>query len=352
MGFTARFAAQAAAYEGCRPGRVLSQYGGLYRVMCEGGERLAEVSGRFRFEAQKPADYPAVGDFVMLGNATGAAGNAVIHHLLPRKSAFVRKAAGGAGGEQVVASNIDTVFLCMAMQEDFNLRRLERYLAVAWDSGAAPVVVLTKADLCDDVEARREEARAAAGYADLLVTSALDADAPNQLARYIAPGQTVAFIGSSGVGKSTLINRLLGEEKLETGGLRGDGKGRHTTTRRELVLLAGGGMVIDTPGMRELGLESADLSRAFADIDALAGECKYANCTHTAEPGCAVQAALAEGALAPQRLASYQKLQKEARYEGLNARQIETAKLTEMFREVGGMKKARKLLKEKKRDRF
>ena len=298
-------------------GRVLLQERGLYRVVSEAGEQMAEVSGRLRHGAKGAADFPAVGDFVWLEGGA-AQGNAVIQGILPRRSVFVRRAAGSGCAEQVVAANIDTVFICMALNGDFNLRRLERYLAVAWDSGAVPVVVLTKADLCGDMARRLGEVRKAAAGAEVLTVSAVEPDGWRALLPYIGRGRTVALAGSSGVGKSTLINRLLGEERLVTGGLRSDDRGRHTTTRRELFLLETGGMVIDTPGMRELGLWAVDsgVEQSFSDIEALAAQCRFRNCSHTGEPGCAVRAALASGELSGERLQSYQKLCAESRYAG------------------------------------
>ncbi|WP_195267193.1 ribosome small subunit-dependent GTPase A [Eubacterium sp. 1001713B170207_170306_E7] len=352
MGMTDQFLAAAGQYSGLYAGRVVSQYKDAYRVMTEEDTLMAEVSGRLRYGAAGSSDFPAVGDFVMLDRQSGGGGNAIIHQVLPRKSAFIRKAAGTAQDGQVVASNIDTVFICMAMNHDFNLRRLERYLAIGWDSGAAPVVVLTKSDLCENPAACLAEVQSVAVGADVLLTTALDGAGVEPVLPYMKPGRTVAFIGSSGVGKSTLINRLTGEENLATNGLRNDDRGRHTTTRRELILLAGGAMVIDTPGMRELGVESADLDKAFSDIEALARACKFRDCTHTAEPGCAVQKAVEDGALDPQRLASYHKLKKEAGYEGLNAREIEAKKLERMFGSVGGMKNARRVLKDKDKRKY
>ncbi len=214
---------------------------------------------------------------------------------------------------QVVAANIDTIFICMSLNNDFNLRRLERYLSIAWDSGAVPVVVLTKSDLCDDVSAMLSEIQKIAIGLDVVVTSGMTSDGYRAIMKYIAPGQTVAFIGSSGVGKSTLINRILGESLIETREIRKDDRGRHSTTRRELFITPTGGAVIDTPGMREIGLESVNLSKAFIDIDELAEQCKYSNCRHENEPGCVVKKAIEDGAISEERLQSYKKLKKEAK---------------------------------------
>lgn len=351
LGLSQSFLAESDLYTGLIVGRVISQYRDLYKVMCENGVLTAEVAGKFRFDVINLSDYPAVGDFVMLDRDTDINGNAIIHNVLTRKSAFIRKAAGTSNDEQIVAANIDTVFICMSLNNDFNLRRLERYLSIAWDSKAIPVVVLTKSDLSDDLDQKLAAVNTVALGTDVLVTTSMSEDGYQQVLKYIKESQTVAFIGSSGVGKSTLINRLLGESILATKGLRNDDKGKHTTSRRELVVLQGGGMVIDTPGMRELGLESADLSKAFSDIDELSTLCKFRDCTHTNEPGCAIQKAVCDGILSAERLESYRKLKKETKYEGLNSKQIETVKLKEMFSGVGGMKNARKLIKEKNKKR-
>ncbi len=346
-GASQRFFAEATLYPGLFLARVVSQYKDLYKIAAGQGELWAEVSGRFRHEAATPSDYPAVGDFVMVDRDRGDEGNAVIHHVLTRKSSFERTAVGTGHQSQVVAANIDIVFICMSLNNDYNPSRLERYLSVAWSSGASPVVVLTKADLCGGLPALLAEVSAIAPGAEIVTTSSFDQASCDRLLAYLKPGVTASFIGSSGVGKSTLINRLAGEELLATSATRQDDKGRHTTTRRELLLLPQGGVVIDTPGMRELGVESADLSKSFADIDTLAARCRFRDCSHTTEPGCAIRQALEAGELDKRRLANYQKLKREAKYDGLSSRQIETEKLEAMFAEVGGMKKARSFIRAK-----
>lgn len=342
-GLSDKFIAESKLYN-LSVGRIISQDKGLYKTVTENGEFKAQITGKLRYNSVNISDYPAVGDFVMLEENDG---NAVIHHVLNRKSAFIRKAAGTSNNNQVVAANVDTVFICMSLNKDFNLRRLERYISIGWDSGAIPVVVLTKSDLCSDIDSTLAELSDITIGLDILVTSSM-ADDYESIKKYILPGKTVAFIGSSGVGKTTLINKLMGEDIFETKEIRNDDRGRHTTTKRELILLPEGGIVIDTPGMRELGIESADFSKAFADIDELSKMCKFSDCTHTKEPGCAVKKAVETSSLSGERLESYFKLKKEANYNGLNSKQIEKQKIERMFKDVGGMKNARKIIKKKK----
>ena len=294
--------------------RVISQEKGRYCLSYENGELQAVLSGKFRYTAKSPLDYPAVGDYLLADfNEDDIS---VIHYLLPRKSVFLRKAAGTASVLQVVSANIDTLLLCMALNSDFNLRRLERYLPVGWESGATPVVVLTKSDLCDNLGQKLSLVRSAAIGVDIVVTSSTETDGYLALLPYLDPDKTVAFLGSSGVGKSSLINRLLGKNRLKTNDLRNDRKGRHTTTHRELFTLPNGSFVIDTPGMRELGLWNIGegLETAFSDIDALSSRCRFKNCSHNSEPGCAIRAALQNGSLSKERWQSYKKLAAESAF--------------------------------------
>lgn len=351
LGLTGRFEQEAAMYEGLFLARVSVQHKNLYKVFTENGEIQAEVSGKIDFNARDSSDYPVVGDWVMVDRIDDSGGNAIIHHILRRKSAFERKAAGTSNQTQVVAANIDTVFICMSLNNNFNLRRLERYLAIAWDSMASPVIILTKSDLCDNISARLSQVHAIALGVDVLVTTSMDDDGYAALNNYLGQGKTAAFIGSSGVGKSTLINRLMGEEILVTREIREDDRGKHTTTHRQLIALPKGGVVIDTPGMRELQLESADLTRSFADIEDLAQSCRFHDCTHQKEPGCAVREAIEKGILPAERLGSYQKLQTELSYQGLNSRQTEQEKIKRMFGGTGAMKQARTFFKEKNKHR-
>ena len=291
--------------------RVIAQEKGFYRITDGTEIKTAVVSGKFRFEAARASDFPTVGDYVLVRQSEND-GNAVIESLFPRKSIFVRRAAGKGSGEQAVAANIDTVFICMSLNENYNLRRLERYLSVAYDSGAEPVIILTKADLCNDTESAVREARRIAPGVDVIAISSLDG-AYREIKRFISPGKTAAFLGSSGVGKSTLINKLAGAELIVTRETGNGGKGRHTTTHRELITLPDGAFVIDTPGMRELGMwdSGEGIETAFSDIEELTKKCRFSNCTHTSEPGCAVTAALKLGTLDTDRWKSFLMLKSE-----------------------------------------
>lgn len=342
---------EAAQYPGLYLARVSIQHRGLYLVVTENGETQAEISGKLEYLARDITDYPVVGDWVMVDRPDNEDGNAIIHYRLPRRSVFERKAAGTSNQSQIIAANIDTVFICMSLNNDFNLRRLERYLAIVWESMAVPVVVLTKADLCNDISAKLAEVYSSAIGVEVLVTTGMSADGYAEINKYLGEGKTVAFVGSSGVGKSTLINRLMGEELLVTKEIDANDRGRHATTRRQLLLVPGGGVVIDTPGMRELQLDSVDLAKSFADIEELALSCRYADCSHQSEPGCAVNDAVREGRLSAERLSSYQKLQIEINYQGLNSRQLEKEKINRMFGGIGAMKQAMDEAKQKRKRR-
>lgn len=297
--------------EGLAPARVLREERESCIVVTEGGEAVAETSGRLRHAAASRLDLPAVGDWVAV-RPTGGAGPAVIQAVVPRRNRVARKAAGEAASPQVLAANVDVLLTVMALDGDFNARRLERYAALAWESEALPLVVLTKSDVSEDVEGRIAAARAAAPGADVLTVSAVTGAGVSDLAARLAPARTHALVGMSGVGKSTLVNLLSGEDVQDVRGVRAsDGRGRHTTTRRDLVALPGGALLVDTPGMRELALWDGPGETAFAEIGALASACRFRDCRHEREPGCAVRSAAEEGRLDPGRLTGFRKLLKE-----------------------------------------
>ena len=318
--------------------RVIAQEKGIYRISNGTDVKPASVSGKYRYEAATVSDYPAVGDYV-IAEWPEDDSNAVIRSLFPRKSCFIRKAAGSGKQEQVVAANIDTVFICMSLNNNFNIRRLERYLSLTYDSGATPVVILTKADLCGDVAGKIAEAQSAAPGVDVLAVSSLVGEY-NAVLKYILHGKTVAFLGSSGVGKSTLINKLTGIDLIATREVGNDDKGRHTTTHRELIALENGAFVIDTPGMRELGMWDNDggIDTAFRDIEALSHACRFSDCSHTTEPGCAVRAALADGTLDGARWESYRKLKTENEFAADSSRYLEAKRAK--FKEIAKINKS------------
>lgn len=294
------------AEAGLRPARVAVQHRGAWEVATEEDDRLVEVTGRFRHAAE-PGDLPVVGDWVGLRDEK-------IDVVLARRSRFSRKTPFTEVAEQVLVANVEVAFLVMGLDErDFNVRRLERYLTTAWEGGATPVIVLNKADLAFDLELQIAQTESVAFGVPVHVVTATAGEGVEVLRAYLAGAKTGVLLGSSGVGKSTLINALVGEERFATGEVRGDGRGRHTTTHRELLVLPGGGLLIDTPGLRELQLWETDegLDKAFADISELMAECRFSDCAHDTEPGCAVRAALADGSLPAERWESYLKLQRE-----------------------------------------
>ena len=298
------------------PARIVEESRIIYRVRSARGEYPAQIAGKIRYLAQARGDFPAVGDWVAIAPTEGS--QARIECILPRKTKLSRKVAGRELSEQIVAANVDTVFVVSSLNREFNLRRIERYLTLVWDSGAAPVVLLNKADLCADAGAQASEVEGIAPGIPVLPLSALQGGGVESVRNYISPGGTAAFVGSSGVGKSTIINALLGATSLRVQPVReDDDRGRHTTTSRQMIFLPGGGIVIDTPGMRELQLWDSEqgLSRAFEDIEALAKNCKFRNCAHGGEPGCAVEAAILGGRLEAERLENHRKLQAELRFQ-------------------------------------
>jgi ribosome biogenesis GTPase len=313
LGFGPFFATQLDRLEQDRPGlvpaRIAADGAGIYHLLgCRA--RLGELSGRLRHELSG-IDRPAVGDWVAIADD---AERAVIHQVLRRRTAMIRRAADTDATAQMIAANVDVFCLVTSANRDLNPRRIERYLTAVWESGATPVIVLNKVDLVDDLEPLAQAIAPVALGVPTVEVSALTGVGIDALREHVGRGTTVGLVGSSGVGKSSLINRLVGHEVQHVSDIReDDARGRHTTTRRELVLLPGGGVLVDTPGMRELGLveDEGGIDAAFADIAAIAQACRFNDCLHESEPGCAVQAALYTGTLNPERLRSYRKLQRE-----------------------------------------
>jgi ribosome biogenesis GTPase len=351
LGWSPRFAEAFAPHReaGLEPARVSLEHTHIYRVLTPDGERLARVSGRLRHAAARRADFPAVGDWVAIEPA--APGHeARIRVVLPRVTQFSRRAAGDRTEQQVVAANIDVVFLVSGLDHDFNPRRIERYLVTAWESGAAPVIVLNKADLVPDPGRFATEVAGIAPGVPVLTMSAKKPESLDGVRAQLTRGRTAALLGMSGVGKSSIANALIGEAVLRTHDVRvSDSRGRHTTTGRQLLLLPGGGVLIDTPGMRELQLwdSTEPAATTFSDIATLAEHCRFRDCRHASEPGCAVVAAAETGTLAPARLESYRKLQDEQAF--LATQQDERARLEQKRAGRIGAKALRKRLKDKGR---
>jgi ribosome biogenesis GTPase len=315
LGWTEGLAAQFEphARAGLVPGRIRLEHNHVYRVLGEGREWLAEASGRLKYEATGRSELPAVGDWVAL-RPDEAEGRALIRAILPRRTWFSRRAAGRRTDEQVVAANIDTVLVVFGLDRPVKRKAIERYLVVAGRSGAEPVVVLNKADLSSDLADDVAAARVATGKVPVIAVSATGSPGVRALEPLLVHGKTLALLGPSGVGKSSIVNRLLGDELLPTGEVREwDSRGRHTSVHRQLVVRAAGGLIVDTPGMRELRLwdDEAPVETTFADVEALSGNCRFRDCRHDREPGCAIKAAVESGALDAERYESFMKLQRE-----------------------------------------
>lgn len=331
-----------------QPGRVFIEFNYIFRVYVDGGETEAVLAGSLKHHAASRSELPAVGDWVVVRKRPEDERGAIVA-VLPRRSRFSRRMAGNVTDEQVVAANVNVVFIVMGLDDDFNLRRLERYLLLGRESGAAPVVLLTKPDLTDDVPARVADVTAVAGDVPVHVLSPKFNEGVDQVVHYLTPGRTGALLGSSGVGKTTIINRLVGSEVRRTRDVRqSDSRGRHTTTNRELVMLPNGGLLIDTPGMREIQLWDVEdaVRETFDDIEALAAECHFTDCRHRDEPRCAVKQAVADGRLPAERLESYHKLQDELAH--LSRQQDERALIEEKRRGKIGAKALRQHLKSKR----
>lgn len=300
--------------EGTIPARITAAHRERYDILCEKGEASAQLKASVYYIDYTDEPYPTVGDFVLI--RYNPLGESQIVKTLPRTSYFARKDPDAGRGEQAVAANFDYVFLFSSLNEEFNIKRLERYLTVARQSGAEPVIILTKADLTENFTTMLHQTELIAMGTKILVVSAKSGYGMKEAEAYLQPGKTIVCLGSSGVGKSSLINELAGEEIMKVNTIRKDDKGRHTTTHRQLILLNSGAMIIDTPGMRELGLWSADtgLEEAFADVEVYLGQCKFSDCTHQNEPGCAVRAALNRGDLSRDRWQQYLRLKEEVTY--------------------------------------
>ena len=315
FGWNAHFQTHFQSYDadGFEPGRVALEYNQFYRVYTAAGEILAETTGKLRYEAASRAELPAVGDWVALKKRPDQE-HARIHAILPRKSCFTRKVVDRKTEEQVVGANIDTLLLVTSLNQDFKPRRLERYVAVAVESGARPVLLLSKSDLCDDLPEKLAALEALAEHAPIHALSVKRGIGLEALAPYFVAGQTVAILGSSGVGKSTLVNYLMGFDRQKVKEIRADdGEGMHATRHRELIVLPSGGLVLDTPGMRELQLWETDdgMDQVFGDVETLIAACRFSNCQHGTEPGCAIRTALTDGTLEAGHYHNYVRLQGE-----------------------------------------
>lgn len=331
--------------QGLDVGRICCENRSSYQLFSKYGELTGNISGKLRHNNDNRKNFPAVGDWVVFEKIMNEK-KAVIHHILPRKSKFSRKTAGSITDEQILAANIDTVFIVSSLNYDFNPRRIERYLTMAWNSGANPVIILTKSDLCNNLDQILPQIESIAFGTRIHVISNVLNHGLDILRQYLTHGKTIALIGSSGVGKSTLINKLTGEGNLQTGELRKNiDKGKHTTTNRQIYILPDGGLIIDTPGMRELQLWNVNngLSQYFDDIENLTRNCRYSNCKHDSEPECAVKAAISQGLLDKCRYESYVKMKNELDYlskrQSQKSSQIEKEKWKNIHKQIRNFKK-------------
>ncbi|MEN6521546.1 MAG: ribosome small subunit-dependent GTPase A [Armatimonadota bacterium] len=350
LGFNSHFAGHFMSYEteGLSAGRVSLEHKNSYIIYTERGETPAIVSGRMHYDAPEQLGFPVVGDWVAAHILDEEPQRAIIHAILPRKSKFSRKEPGKRTSEQPVAANIDTVFIVVGLDHNFSVRRIERYLTLAWESGAEPAVILTKSDLSDAVEEQLSEVQSSAPGVPVHAVSVFEDRRLHQLSDYLTEGKTIALLGSSGVGKSTIVNYLIGKDVQSVQEVReADSRGRHTTTRRQMFVLPSGGLVIDTPGMRELQLWDADegLAGAFEDIENLARGCRFSDCSHNNEPGCKVRQALENGDLDSARFENYRKMLKELNYlerrQDVAASLIEKEKWKKIHKQVKGLNKGR-----------
>ena len=318
--------------------RISGEYEKIYKIVTEGGEKTAEISGNMKYNAEGRFDYPVVGDWVLVKGHKNS-DRYIIKKIIPRQTKVSRKVAGKKSEEQIISANIDYIFIMSDLKDDYNINRLERYLTIAWDSGAKPIIVLNKADLCNkkDIENKKSEVEKIAFGVPVHVISCKKNRGLTEINRYLSSGTTISLIGSSGVGKSTLINQIIGRTKQKTNNTRkSDGKGKHTTTAREIIIIPDKGVIIDTPGMREIQLWNNDsgINSTFADIEKLSKRCKFNDCTHTHEPNCAVKDAINSGDLSEDRLKNFHKMKREMRYQKLKemktANQIEYAKWYEI----------------------
>ena len=299
-------------------GRVTAQFRDLYKIMTVNGEIIATLSGNSYYRADK-SQFPVVGDWVKF-EQYNIDSNGVIKEVYPRNTKLSRNQAGKKEEEQIIAANIDIIFIVTSLNQDFNVRRLERYITIAWDSGAKPIIILNKSDLCNDTDYYIQEIEKIAFGTEYVISSCKTDEGIEQIREIIKPDKTAVLVGSSGVGKSSIINKLLNQNKQQIKDIRtDDSRGRHTTTNRELFLAPSGGVIIDTPGMREIQLwvDEQALDNAFSEVDRLAINCKFNDCTHTHEPGCAVKAAVETGELSKDRLNNYFKMKKEIEYQKL-----------------------------------